>query len=207
MLELMINYIQTIPWYWVLLFACFITFLENIFPPSPSDALLIFMGALVTSGSIGFVPLLIASTIGSTLGFMAMFWLGEKFEVRVIESNRIKFISRTAIERVELWFQRWGYWMIVANRFLSGTRAVIAFFAGMSSLSLRKSAVLSFFSALLWNSILIYLGYLFGDNWKAVDKYMTLYGYILGPSVVVIILGYFAFKFIQNKRAKRRENV
>ena len=207
MLEIMIHYIQAIPWYWVLLFACFITFLENIFPPSPSDALLVFMGALVTSGNVHFLPLLIAATVGSTIGFTVMFWLGKKFEVRIIESNKVKFISRNAVDKVGAWFNKWGYWLIVVNRFLSGTRAVIAFFAGMSMLSFRKSMVLSFVSALLWNSILIYLGYLFGDNWQEVDKYMTLYGYILAPSAAVIILAYAIFKFVQNKRAKRARNV
>lgn len=203
MLETLINFIQTIPWFWVLVLGFFLTYLENIFPPSPSDAVVLFMGALVTSGDIGFLPLLIATTLGSTFGFITMFWLGLKFEVKIIESNKIRFISRSAVDRVERWFHKWGYWLIVANRFLSGTRAVIAFFAGMSMLSFKKSTILSFFSALLWNAILIYLGYLFGDNWKEVDKYMTLYGSIIAPSVILLLAGFGIYKYIQNKRANK----
>lgn len=202
MLESLIQFIQSVPWYWVLISAFLLTYIENIFPPSPSDAVLLFMGALVASGDISFPVLLITATIGSTLGFVTMFWLGLKFELKVIESDKFSFISRSGIIKVESWFERWGYWLIVINRFLSGTRAVIAFFAGMSKLSLRRSIVLSFFSALLWNSILIYLGYLFGDNWKVVDKYMTLYGYIIAPLVILAIIGFFVVRYFQNRRNK-----
>ncbi len=203
MLETLIHFVQTIPWYWILALGFFLTFLENIFPPSPSDALIVFMGTLVASGDIGFIPLLIAATIGSTVGFATMFWLGLKFEKKIIESNKIKFISRKLVEKVERWFQKWGYWLIIANRFLSGTRAVIAFFAGMSLLSFKRSIILSFFSALLWNAILIYIGYLFGDNFDKVDKYMDLYGSIIAPSVIIIVLGYATFKYFDNKKASK----
>lgn len=200
MLETLIEIIQKIPPFWILIIAFAVTYIENIFPPSPSDAALVFMGALVGTGTVGFMPLLIFATIGSTLGFITMFVLGVRFEMKFIETDKLKFISKKALMKVDELFKKWGYWLIVANRFLSGTRAVIAFFAGMSLLSFRKSTVLSFFSALLWNFILIYLGYIFGDNWKKVDEYMTLYGYILIPLVVLIVAAYFIYSFIQSKK-------
>ncbi|HOK15180.1 MAG TPA: DedA family protein, partial [Candidatus Kapabacteria bacterium] len=191
MLETLIEIIQKIPPFWILIIAFAVTYIENIFPPSPSDAALVFMGALVGTGTVGFIPLLLFATIGSTLGFITMFVLGVRFEMKFIETDKLKFVSKKALMKVDDLFKKWGYWLIVANRFLSGTRAVIAFFAGMSLLSFRKSTVLSFLSALLWNFILIYSGYIFGDNWKKVDEYMTLYGYILIPVVVVLIAAYF----------------
>ncbi|MCX8054723.1 MAG: DedA family protein [Ignavibacteria bacterium] len=200
MLETLIEIIQKIPPFWILIIAFAVTYIENIFPPSPSDAALVFMGALVGTGTVGFLPLLLFATIGSTLGFITMFVLGVRFEMKFIETDKLKFISKNALLKVDDLFKKWGYWLIVANRFLSGTRAVIAFFAGMSLLSFRKSTVLSFFSALLWNFILIYLGYIFGDNWKKVDEYMTLYGYILIPVVVVLVAAYFIYSFIQSKK-------
>ncbi len=200
MLETLIEIIQKIPPFWILIIAFAVTYIENIFPPSPSDAVLVFMGALVGTGSVGFIPLLLFATLGSTLGFITMFVLGVRFEMKFIETDKLKFISKKALMKVDDLFKRWGYWLIVANRFLSGTRAVIAFFAGMSLLSFRKSTILSFLSALLWNFILIYLGFVFGDNWKKVDEYMTLYGYILIPIVVLLIAVYFIYSYLQSKR-------
>lgn len=206
MLETLIDIIQKIPPFWILFIAFAVTYIENIFPPSPSDAALIFMGALVATNTVDFIPLLLFATLGSTFGFLTMFVLGIKFEMRFVETNRLKFVSKKALQKVEELFKKWGYWLIVANRFLSGTRAVIAFFAGMSLLSLRKSTILSFISALLWNSILIYSGYVFGENWKVVDEYITLYGYILLPIVIILILSYFIYSYIQSKKENNNEN-
>lgn len=203
MLETAIHFVQTIPWYWILLFAMFMTFLENIFPPSPSDTVIVFIGALVASGKVGFIELLIATTIGSTLGFYVMYWLGEKFEKKVIESDKFAFISRDAVMKAETWFKRWGYWLIVANRFLSGTRAIIGFFAGMSELTFKKTMILSAVSALVWNAVLIYLGYVFGEQWHLVDKYMTKYGNVLLIIFGLIALG-FLIKWIINKSKAKK---
>ncbi|HPP40136.1 MAG TPA: hypothetical protein PK498_07575, partial [Candidatus Kapabacteria bacterium] len=82
MLETLIEIIQKIPPFWILIIAFAVTYIENIFPPSPSDAALVFMGALVGTGTVGFIPLLLFATIGSTLGFITMFVLGVRFEMK-----------------------------------------------------------------------------------------------------------------------------
>ncbi len=201
MLETAIHFLSSVPWYWVLIVAAGFTFLENIFPPSPSDTVIVFTGTLVGMGVVGFAPLLISTTIGSVLGFVVMFWLGEKFEKKIIESNKFKFLSRDAIARTENWFKKYGYWMIVANRFLSGTRAVIGFFAGMSELTASRTIILSAVSALVWNSILILLGAAFGTKWALVDEYMSHYGKIItiaGAAIILII----AVRWIVMKKKK-----
>lgn len=182
------DFLKTVPWYSILLFALFITFLENIFPPSPSDVLLVFMGTLVSVGTVSFFPLLIMATTGSTIGFLVMYYLGFNFESRIIESNRLPFVTKESLAKPEQWFKKYGYYVIVANRFLSGTRAVISFFAGMSKLDIKKTTLLSFFSAMIWNSILIYLGVAFADNLDLVKEYISLYGKIVFPILIVIIL-------------------
>lgn len=146
------------------------------------------MGAMASMGHVGYVPLLLASTLGSTLGFAAMYWLGSKFDKKVIHSGKFKFLSSEGLLKAEDWFRKYGLWLIVANRFLTGTRAVISFFAGISRLQFSVTVALSAISALVWNSLLIYLGSVFGDNWKTVDYYMSLYGKIILPIAVVIIL-------------------
>ena len=188
MLETFIHLLSEVPWYWVLAIAFFIAFLENIFPPAPSDTILVFTGTLIGLGNVGFIPLIIFSTAGSVAGFALMFWLGDKFGKAIIDSNKFKFINQKTLLKPEEWFRRHGYFLIVANRFLSGTRAVISFFAGITHLPYKKTFLLSGVSALLWNAILLILGYYFGRNWELADYYMSLYGNILAPFVVVIIL-------------------
>lgn len=193
------SFLGTIPWYSILLFALLITFIENIFPPSPSDVLLLFMGSLVnTSEQITFINLSIISTIGSTLGFLVMYYLGYRFETKIIESNRLKFITPESLQKPSQWFNKYGYFIIVANRFLSGTRAVISFFAGVTKLDFKKTTILSTISAYIWNSILIYLGMIFSNNLDKVKEYISLYGKIVFPililGILILIVRYFITK-------------
>jgi membrane protein DedA with SNARE-associated domain len=41
---------------------------------------------------------------------------------------------------------------------------------------------------LIWNSILLYFGYAFGDNWENIDHYLSIYGKIIFPVAGVIIV-------------------
>jgi membrane protein DedA with SNARE-associated domain len=163
-----------LPWYWVFVMAFLATYIENIFPPWPGDSVIIFTGSLVALDVVGFFPLLMVATIGSTLGFGTMYYLGLKFDTTIIESGRFRWISTKSIRKVERWFATYGYWLIIINRFLAGTRAVIAFFAGMSKINFKISILLSFVSALLWNTIIIYLGKIGGDNWEIINEYISL---------------------------------
>jgi len=197
-LDWSIIFLSEVPWYAILPFAFLITFIENILPPSPSDSILLFMGTLVVLGKVDFVTLLLFATLGSTAGFIFMYFLGFKFGIKFIESNKLKFLTKESMEKPEKWFRKWGYYIIVINRFISGTRAVISFFAGMSKLNFKKITILSGISAAIWNFILIYLGVIFADNIEVIRDGIKTYGKIIFPAVLVILL-FLILKYFFNK--------
>lgn len=200
MLESTIEFLLTVPWYWVIIIAFLTNLAENLLPPVPGDSILLFTGTLIGIGVVGFPEMLIASTLGSALGFAVMYYLGYKFEKKVVESGKFKFISINAIETVEGWFRKYGYWVIVVNRFLSGTRAVISFFAGMSKLNFKPTIIYATVSSLIWNAIILYFGAKFGDNWKLIDHYMSLYGKIIFPIVLVVVIIFIVKLFWKRKK-------
>lgn len=165
-----------------------IAYIENIFPPSPSDTIIVFGGSLAGLGHVGFAPTLAAATLGSTLGFLTMYKIGDWFGDRILEEGKIKFIPISAVRTVEEWFRKYGYWIIVANRFLSGTRAVVSFFAGISELSLLRTTLLCFLSALAWNAILVTAGFYLGKNWQAIGFYLSAYSQIVTGIIVVVVI-------------------
>lgn len=195
----LIHILSTVPWYVVLITAFVLTFVENIFPPSPSDVLLMFMGSLVSIGNIGFVPLLLSATLGSTLGFLVMYWLGKEFGERMIDSDKLPFITHQNLEKPRMWFNKYGFYLIVANRFLSGTRAVISFFAGITELPLQKTTILSTISALIWNFILLYFGKIIGGNLDKLNVYLNLYGKIIFEISLVIVIIFIIRYFLKKK--------
>lgn len=183
---------------WIYVTIFLFAYAENLFPPSPSDLVVVIGGSLVGTGTLSLIPLLIFSTGGSVAGFLCAFALGWQFDKRLLHSGKIKFIKIESVEKVENAFRKYGYFLIVANRFLPGTRAVISFFAGMSRLDVHKTMLLSTVSSLLWNFILIYLGMMFGENIISVDKYLSTYSNIVVTVsillVIILVIKYFLVK-------------
>jgi len=201
MFEDILTRIATFPPFWIYVTLFFFAFVENVFPPSPSDVLLVVGGTLIGTGAINFILALTFATIGSITGFMLMFYIGSTVDKKLIHSGRFRYIPVNTIEKVESWFRKYGYFIIVANRFMPGTRAVISFFAGISNLDPKKTIMLCFVSALLWNSIMLYLGFVFGDNVAIVDEYLTTYRNIVIVVTVVVVLFFIVRFFFRKKKA------
>jgi len=202
MFEDILTKIATFSPVWIYLSLFFFAFIENIFPPSPSDVVLVVGGSLVGTGAINFILALTFATLGSITGFMLMFYIGSTVDKKVIHSGRFKYIPVDAIEKVEIWFRKYGYFIIVANRFMPGTRAVISFFAGISNLEPKKTIILCFVSALIWNAILLYLGFVFGDNIALVDEYLNTYRNIVIVVTAVIILFFIVRLFFRKRKSE-----
>ena len=198
MFEDILNNISSFTPFWVYVTLFIFAFVENVFPPSPSDLVVVVGGSLVSTGVISFIPTLLLTTIGSIIGFMVLFYVGSTVDRKIIHAGKFKYIPVDAIEKVERWFKKYGYWVIAVNRFFPGTRSVISFFSGMSMLNVRKTVILASISAFLWNAIIIYLGYVFGSNVKVVDKYLSTYSNI-AIAVTVIIVLIIVTKFVVGK--------
>ncbi|MCH8033364.1 MAG: DedA family protein [Bacteroidetes bacterium] len=202
MFEDILNNISSFTPFWIYVTLFLFAFVENVFPPLPSDLVVVLGGSLVSTGVISFIPALLLTTIGSVVGFMILFYFGSTVDRKVVHSGKYKYIPVNAIEKVELWFKKYGYYVIIANRFLPGTRSVISFFAGMSMMDAKKTIVLAVISAFVWNAIIIYLGYIFGNNVSVVDKYLSTYSNIaIALTVVVVII--FVMKFYLSRKKNK----
>ena len=188
MFESILNELTSFPPVWIYITLFLFAFVENVFPPSPSDFVVVVGGSLIATGIIDFIPTLILTSLGTVIGFMVLFYIGSTVDKKVIHSGKFKYIPVDAIEKVEIWFKKYGYGIILANRFMPGTRAVISFFAGLSHLNVKKTIILSTISAFAWNTLILYLGYIFGDNVELVDQYLTTYSNIVIGITVVIAL-------------------
>lgn len=199
LIEQGINWLQQLPPGGVLALMFFLAFIENIFPPSPSDVLLVFAGTLIGLGTIDFVPALIVSTLGSTCGFVLAYVIGRYFQNHIVAGRLSRYLPLSAIAQVEKLFQRFGYGVIVANRFLAGTRAIVSFVAGMSKMNLATTTLLCTLSAAGWNAILLYLGMAFGKNWQKVGEYLSIYSTVV-TVIVLALLAVFGWRYLKNRR-------
>ena len=202
MFEDILNSISSFTPFWIYVTLFLFAFVENVFPPSPSDLVVVIGGSLVSTGAINFIPALLLTTLGSVVGFMILFHFGSTVDRKVVHSGKYKYIPVDAIEKVELWFKKYGYYVIIANRFMPGTRSVISFFSGMSNLNIKKTLILATTSALVWNALIIYLGYVFGSNISVVDKYLSTYSNI-AISITVVVVIVFVIKFYLSRKKNK----
>jgi len=201
MLETIISYLHTVDLFWIYVILIIFSFTENIFPPSPSDVIVIIGASLIASTTMSFIPVVLLTSIASALGFMVMYLIGKYLGEHIVRTGRIKFISPEAIQKSDYWFSRYGYILIIANRFLPGARAVISFFSGMTELQPVKTFFCAVLSALLWNSLIIYIGMKLGDNVELIDRYLSTY-----RNIILLIMGVIAVILIARHLILRQKS-
>ena len=203
-----IEWIDIVPIAGVYLIFFAVAYFENVIPPIPGDVLVAFSGYLAAEGLIGIVPVYLLTTIASVMGFMTMYWLGGKWSVEIENRQKdhwiLKFIDYSYFEKGKRWMDRWGQGVILANRFLAGTRSIISLTAGFYKINPRLTVLSSMVSSLLWNGILIGFGWFVKSNWQAIGFYLGAYSKIILAGIVLFVLYRFIRWYLGRK--KQQEN-
>ena len=172
--------------------------LENIIPPIPGDTVTLFGAYLVGIGQLSFSGVFAATALGNFVGFMLLFFLGRFLEKEFFLNRNLRYFPKENLLKAEIWFQKFGYMIILLNRFLSGARSVISIFAGISELKTGKVALYCLISCLLWNGMLIYAGYKAGKNWETLTALLKQYN-----TAVLVLIAAALVIFAGNKILKR----
>ncbi len=172
---------------WAYGFLLVSAFLENVIPPVPGDTVVVFSAFLVGRGILSWGPVYAATCVGGTVGFMVMYYLGLRMGRDVLVGSRRRLFSAERLECAEVWLRRYGLWLILANRFLSGIRSVIAVSAGVGQLEWKRVAALGLVSMAVWNGLLLYGGILVGENQEGVLQFLQSYNRVVAVAIVVVI--------------------
>jgi membrane protein DedA with SNARE-associated domain len=151
------------PWGYAFLFLS--SYIENIFPPTPGDTFVVLGAFLVGRGRMEFLPAYASTLLGSILGFMTYYAVGRKWGRSWFQGKRGRFFSADHLARVERWLGRYGTWVLVFNRFLTGFRSVISLTAGIAGMNAGKVFLSALISCMLWNGLLMGLGLSIGEHW------------------------------------------
>jgi membrane protein DedA with SNARE-associated domain len=180
-------------------------FLENVVPPIPGDTVVVLGAYLVSVGYLQFWGVYISTTLGSVAGFLTMYVIGRRFGRSFIyKKSRVKIFKESHISKVEIWFGRWGYWVILFNRFLSGTRSVVSLFSGLFHLNFFLVSFLALMSALIWNALLIIAGMLLGDHWEKISGIISRYNQVF-LVLIISVIAYIIYKRIRPRKDMNAE--
>lgn len=167
-----------------------LTLVETVFPPIPSEVILPLAGFQSNVGSLNVVLVVVAATIGSYLGALLLYGLGhalgEDRAIRVL--GRLPLVDRGDFVRASGWFSRHGRPAIFFGRLIPGVRSLISLPAGAQRMPLATFTVYTVLGSLLWNGLLVGLGYLLGAQYELVEQYSPIFDWVVIGALAAVLL-------------------
>jgi membrane protein DedA with SNARE-associated domain len=137
---------------------------------------------------------------------MFLFWIGGVLGRRFFVERDYRFFRAQDIIRAEEWFRKYGYMLILLNRFFPGIRSAISVAGGISGLRGVRVALLALLSCAVWNLIWIVSGYALGSNWEmvkdTVGTVMVRYNLAVWVLLAIVVLFFLSRRFIRGKGEK-----
>jgi membrane protein DedA with SNARE-associated domain len=180
--------------------------LESSSLPIPSEIVLPFSGYLVSTGQLNFWETVVVATIAAIIGSLIDYYIGLK-GVEALAKRRVLgrvLFSKDQLALASKWFDKYGAIIIFLARLIPGIRTLISFPAGAAKMPVAKFLVFTVAGCLLWNSILIYVGYYLGSNWTEVAG---ISHYIIIAVIAAFVTLVVVYLVMRRRRRKARNQV
>ncbi len=183
----------------------FLMALESATLPVPSEIVMPFAGYLVWEKGLMSLPgVILAGTLGCTLGSVAAYWVGYYAgRPLIIRYGRYVLLSEKHLRRAETWFERYGDRATFIARLLPVIRTVISLPAGISKMRFKRFVMYSFVGSLPWTAMLAYLGYWLGPNWREISRFFPELDVAVVVGVIVAIVWY--VRSLRKREAEAKE--
>ena len=179
-------------------------FLENLFPPIPSELIMPLAGFTISQKQMEFFPAIFAGVLGTMLGALPWYYVGKLVGEENIKRLADKYgkwisISRKDIEKADQWFHRHGEKAVFFGRLVPGIRTLISLPAGISNMNLIPFLIYSTIGTTIWVSFLTFAGYKLGENYELVDEYLAPVSKIVAVILVVALIIWIVRKRTRNQ--------
>lgn len=187
----------------------FLITLENLFPPIPSEVILTFGGFMtsVENSKITILGVILSATIGSIIGAIILYYIGKILNkdrlMKIVsgKTGKILRIKKEDIENADKWFEKKGNKTVFFCRFVPIIRSLISIPAGMSKMQMSKFLIYTSVGSAIWNTVLVVLGNIVGENWESIVKIIDNYSHIVLIILIIsLVSGIVIFYY------KRRKN-
>ena len=167
--------------------------LENVFPPIPSEVILLLAGYNVELDRFGFIGAVIAATIGSIIGAYFLYGVGrvlseERLEGLLAGIGKYVGLKKKDVHKGFEWFERHEDPVVFFGRLIPVVRSVVSIPAGAEKMPLIKFTVLTGVGSLIWNTVWVSIGWGLGSQWEKAERWSSLLQYIVVAVVLIAIV-------------------
>lgn len=182
-------------------------FLENVFPPIPSEVVLPLAGFTASQGNMNLIAAFLWATAGSVVGAYLLYGLGA-----VIGANRLRRIADwmwlVEVEDVDKslhWFDKYGKLSILFGRLIPGVRSLISIPAGIDRMNVLSFGLFTLLGSAVWNALLIYLGFILGENWSQVADVIGQFSTVIKIVIVALVI-WVIIKLIRRQKKRQKQS-
>ena len=179
-------------------------FVEGIFTPLPSELIMPFAGYLASTGRFSLPIVIVIGSVGAACGSAVAYGIARAVGRPIVERyGRFIFLDARKVDKADAWFKRWGNWGILLGHAIPGVRSVISFPAGIFRMDFKRFVLFTFIGALIWNTVLVTVGYLLGELYIEFWKAFGGWDIIILVIAAAVVVGYLLYQ----RREARRENL
>ena len=175
--------------------------IEVVILPIPSELILLLTGFNVSLNRFIYIVAILATTIGSLVGALFLYWMGyafseERLEFLVTKYGKYVGVKLTDLQKTANWFERHGAQLVFFGRLVPLIRSLVSIPAGLTNMKPLKFILFTTLGSATWNTIWISLGFFLGDRWKEAEKYTKYLDLLVYAGIAVVML------FFLNKTVK-----
>lgn len=177
-------------------------FLDNVFPPIPSEVIMPSAGFTAAQGQLSLIGVIVAGSLGSLIAAAALYWIGRKISHDALfrwvnQYGKYLFIKTDDVKKALDWFEKYGHRVVFFGRMIPAVRSLISIPAGMSHMPFWKFMTYSMLGTVIWTTFLATVGYYFGNNTALMQQIFSNVGYMI-VAIVALFLIYLWFKKRKN---------
>ena len=174
----------------------FLITIENIFPPIPSEVILTLGGFMTSKDGVNMslFGVIMYSTFGSMIGAIILYYVGYIFNkdrlLKIVRSKvgKILCLKESDIVKSDSSFNKNGDLTVLYCRFIPIVRSLISIPAGVNKMKFSIFLLYTFVGSLIWNTVLVSLGKLVGENYMVVAEVFSKYSKVILILLICLIM-------------------
>lgn len=153
-------------------------FLENVFPPIPSELIMPLAGFTAARGDLSLVLVVLSGTAGSMAGAALWYWLGYRLGCGRLKRlaarhGRWMTVAPEDVDRAAGWFRRHCGASVFFGRLVPAVRTLISVPAGIAEMAFGRFLLYSTLGTAVWTAFLAGGGYLLEDQHHAIAAWVN----------------------------------